>query len=369
MPDALKRDEKVDYRHGWFFVTINTRDYVPVLSTCEGDPSIPDGEEGAPVCRYTPLGIKIIENWKSIPSFHSGASVDSIEAMPDHIHGLIYLKPENTEHLGHIIRGFMIACSHAYWDILEIRWRDGHPTEGRQLPGGTPPDRRFTDRDHTHSLRGPALFVHGYNDTEPITEKQVATKRAYIKEQARKRLIQGKKHRCLIKYRNNHSKNWTEKRPLLANASDDIKARLKREASGLVLDYMGSWPLMAAKNKLPLVCHRKDAKLFEEQKEAVMTAARNGAVIVGAFISPREKEIREALITELLPIIEIVDNGFTERYKPSGKAFYAMAEGRLTQISCWEYRYEKDFVITREMCLVMNELARVISGKRDDWWK
>ena len=30
-PDALKRAPEVDYYHGWFFVTLNTRNEVPVL--------------------------------------------------------------------------------------------------------------------------------------------------------------------------------------------------------------------------------------------------------------------------------------------------------------------------------------------------
>ena len=74
-------------------------------------------------------------------------------------------------------------------------------------------------------------------------------------------------------------------------------------------------------------------------------------------------------MVELLPFIEIMDNGFADRYKPTGKAFYACAENRLLQISCWRYEYRKDAIVSREMCLVMNELARVITQRNDDWWK
>lgn len=55
LPDALKRDPSVNYTEGWFFVTLNTRNEVPILSTCEGSPDIPDGEPGAPYCDYTEL--------------------------------------------------------------------------------------------------------------------------------------------------------------------------------------------------------------------------------------------------------------------------------------------------------------------------
>ena len=89
-----------------------------------------------------------------------------------------------------------------------------------------------------------------------------------------------------------------------------------------------------------------------------------------------------------------MDNGFSERYKPSGKAFYAVAEALRLEVTPWEYEYlprefhpakdgqgrpvlnaaghtEKEEMphISREMCLVMNEVVRLISRKPDDWWK
>ena len=101
----------------------------------------------------------------------------------------------------------------------------------------------------------------------------------------------------------------------------------------------------------------------------MLHAARSGAIIVSAFISPKEREIRNQLMLEFLPFIEITDNGFPDRYKPAGKAFYACAENRLVQITCWRYEYARETVVSREMCLVMNELARVISKEKDEWWK
>jgi len=39
-------------------------------------------------------------------------------------------------------------------------------------------------------------------------------------------------------------------------------------------------------------------------------------------------------------------------------------------VTCWRYEYQKDGVmVSREMCMVMNQLARIISGCDDDWWK
>lgn len=388
LSDALKRDPLVNYYEGWFFVTLNTRDEAPLLSTCVGSPSVKDGEDGAPRCAYSELGEGVRKVIASIPEFHKSVEVIASEVMPEHLHMLLHLHPGGKEHLGKIISGFMSGCTHAYWDTLGIDWRKDHPTQGVNKEGGkgekksaaahSKPDR---DRDHTRSYRGPALFVRGYNDVEALTEEQVEIKRAYIRDQARKRLIQGDRHMCFMKHRHQHSRNWTVARVMDAIGADrfyhynpdkrhEAQQRvLARLIDNAGLDYLGNLGIMASEHKVPLVCHRADAWQFERQKAAVMAAAREGAVIVSAFISPKEREIREQLMVELWPFVEIMDNGISERYKPIGKAFYAVAENRLVQIAPWSYRYQKDVAISREMCLVMNELARVISGRQDDWWK
>jgi len=416
--EGLRRDPNVDYYHGWFFVTLNTRDEVPVLSWCEGDVAKDHGEPGAPRCVYTEVGKGVLEAWKKMAEVCKTVEIDLYEAMPEHFHGLVHLLPDNKRHLGSLISGFMSGCSHAYWDTLGIEWRKNRDEKikakqmgGKNAYASLTPDR---DRDHSHSLIGPALFVHGYNDVEPITEEQVEVKRAYIRDQAKKRLIQGDHHECFRKYRHQHSKNWTVERCMQAIVVDrtfrydaekrekamlNVLGRLNRDACafddtntvvtlpsgrqvgmpGIALDFIGSKALLYSQKKLPLVCHSAEAGRFEEQKEAVMDTARKEWTIVSAFISQKERDIKQQLMVEGLPFIEITDNGYSDRYKGTGKAFYALAENRLCQISPWTYIYQKDApakdgekkvaTISREMCLVMNELARVISEREDDWWK
>ena len=376
-PDALKRDSLSNYLEGYYFVTLNTRGESPVLSSVEGTIGA-TGADG-PHCRYTKLGERVKEVIRSIPEFHPHVRVIDAEVMPEHLHILLHLLPENKEHLGRIIGGFMIGCSHTYWDMLGIDWRNMRKEANTRAAA-----LKWQDRNHTRSFRGPALFVHGYNDVEAITEEQVQIKIAYIRSQAERRLIKGRMHRCFCIERGKHSRNWSTEVAMRAVAADpffasnkdkclaaqrNVTARLATDERGACLDYLGFPPLMADEKKLPLICHRKDAAQFEQQKEAVMNAARNGWIIVSAFISPKEKEIKTQLMVELLPFIEIMDNGFADRYKPTGKAFYACAENRLLQISCWRYEYRKNATVSREMCLVMNELARVITQRNDDWWK
>ncbi len=395
-PDALKRNPLNDYTEGWFHVTLNTRGEAPVLGYIVGDPDAEDGSENAPRCVLTELGRKVEESWNRNPSVYPGIENIEFQVMPEHVHGLVRLKAENKKHLGQIVYGFMVGCTHGYWDTLGIPWREMTYEKGARAP-------EWQDRDHTRSYRGPALMVRGYNDVEAVTEEEIETKRLYIRNNPRKRLItRSKPDRFRVK-RNGHSENWTLERALAAVAADpwigrdvekcrmlqsNVNRRLKRQPDDenvLALDYVGNRDLLAADRKVSLICHRADAGLFEQQKAAVLQAAREGAVVVSAFVSPKERDIMKQLMLEQLPFIELMDNGLSDRYKPVGKAFYSTAENRHVQMTCWTYVYgnlnlnanlnvnlnlnANQPSISREMCLVMNELARIISGVGDDWWK
>lgn len=438
-PDALKRNPLYKYKEGWFHVTLNTRGEAPVLGYITGNPDAEDGTPDAPRCVLTELGRKVEEVWKAIPSYYPEVEIDEFIAMPEHVHGLLHLKPTNKVHLGQIIRGFMIGCTHGYWDTLGIVWGDA-----AQYGSGIP--HAFTDRDHTRSFRGPALMVHGYNDVEAIGDEEIEIKRQYIHNNPRKHLIQRNKPDLFHIHRNMTSANWTPERIMLGlcadrfiaadrnrqieawrqvttkgirNSRGKVSATLKFQpqvttannttngatnnaTNGAmtnvqthpVIELVGNMELLK-RPLFPLVCHRADGHLYEQQKEAVLKVAREqGGVIVTACVSPKERDIVKMLQQELLPVIEVMDNGFSDRYKPTGKAFYAVAEQRRLEVSPWEHEYRRREMrpvkdeqgnavldadgkpemeeipdISRETCMVMNELVRVISKKADDWWK
>lgn len=392
LPAALKRNATTNYYEGYFFITLNTRNYAPILSFITGRPDAPDDAPDAPACEYTELGRKVMAVWQSVPRFHPQVEIIAAEAMPDHFHGLLRLLPGNRKHLGRMVNGFMIACTHDYWDTLDIKWRDMKKDPNKSDRDAS---RDWYDRDHTCSFRGPSLFVRGYNDMEAVTPEQVQTKLRYIREQARRALIKGTLRDRFLVHRSCTARGWTldtirrglradrfyahnpdrlehilrSLLPRIPMLPAIVSASPSASSPKPLLSYVGCSALLSAERKLPLVCHRSDAPFFERQRDAVLRAAREGAVIVSAFVSPKEREIGRLLLMEQLPVIEVCDNGFGDRYKPSGKSFYACAENRLVQISPWNYEYCPDLAVNREVCLVMNELARVIAGVGDGWWK
>ena len=161
-PDALKRNPFNNYTEGWFHVTLNVRGEAPVLGYIAGDAEAPDGSENAPRCVLTDLGKKVEEEWRGIGHYYQLCVCEEIQVMPEHLHALLHLLPDNKGHLGRIINGLMIGCTHCYWDTLGIPWRKMREEKDAAASNNNQDKAlraQWQDRDHTRSFRGPSLFV------------------------------------------------------------------------------------------------------------------------------------------------------------------------------------------------------------------
>lgn len=121
---------------------------------------------------------------------------------------------------------------------------------------------------------------------------------------------------------------------------------------------------------LPLLCHRKDRHLLEQQRMACLAAAKQGAVIVSACISPQENALFKELLSAGYRTIRIEDNGFPDIYHPSQDRQHYCATGTHLIITPWRYHYvAKDQSIRTAYCKTMNCIAQAVCRTRDDWWK
>ena len=88
--------------------------------------------------------------------------------------------------------------------------------------------------------------------------------------------------------------------------------------------------------------------------------ARHGTVLVSPAISPGEKKVMKMAQEAQCRVIKIVDNGFSDMYKPAGKDFDACARGDLLLVSPWAHRNEK-IDLTKQLCEELNSLAAAIA--------
>jgi hypothetical protein len=118
-----------------------------------------------------------------------------------------------------------------------------------------------------------------------------------------------------------------------------------------------------------VVCHRRDKKLFAQQKERCLQAARQGVVLVSARIAHGEQEIIDATLAAGLPVVLIADNGMPDRYHPSAERMEQCLAGRLLIVTPWQYHYvEADEGISEPWCKAMNAVAQALCRTADNWW-
>lgn len=420
-----RRSHSHDYsRSGYYHITISTTKALhQPLGQIAGRLDKPDGDSDAPHVVLSPLGQMVEQELReSIQRHYPMLEVMDYVVMPEHLHFLLVAHRDivsnggKPTHLGQVIAGFKYGCNKRYWAMT-----------GRAKPGSTPaataggtaaaPEaappaaiRSTTPAAEPPGTRGsvlgdsvakleadvkpgtvgkpgavgkldaPPLFDAGYCDVMPIDEAQLATQRAYIRANPRSRLLRTTNRQWLQPQRNTVNtavsiralKGYLQRecpRQMAPDGFAVITQRLLQEDGYVVCDSYGNVELLHRK-LLPVVCHRKDAALFEQQKARCLAEAAAGAVLVSARISQGEQDIMDAASTLGFPVVRIEDNGFPDIYHPSAQRMDDCASGRLLLITPWSYQLRSHTEnITTLVCKTMNCIAQAVCRQKDDWWK
>ena len=419
---------------GVYHITINVaRGLKQPLGRIGGQLCKPDGDSDAPHVDLSPVGRMVEEELReSIHRFYPMLEVQDYVVMPEHLHFLLVAHSDvvsqsgKLTHLGHVIAGFKYGCNKRYWAMMgRINLATESPgtlattapsTLASPSPGtltttaaGTlaPPsagthetpsagthatpapetlgaERRQNDGsvlgDSVAKEKLPPLFEAGYCDIMPVDADQLATQRAYIHANPRSRLMRMTNQQWLHPQRHTIDTAVSLRalygylqrecpRQLTDEVFSTLVNRLLKVGDCVVCDSYGSKELLS-RRMLPVVCHRKDASLFEQQKDCCLREAAAGAVLVSARISKGEQEIMDAVLLRGYPIIRIEDNGFPEIYHPSADRMDCCAAGQQLLIAPWSYQYRtREDSISVPFCKTMNCVAQAICKMRDDWWK
>ena len=224
------------------------------------------------------------------------------------------------------------------------------------------------------------LFAAGYCDVMPLRGGQLATQRAYIKGNPRSRLLRSGS-RSLHVQRGGIATALTPAAlcgflrrecgaAFTPAAWEEIRADLLMAPDGTITcDTFGSRALLAG-SLLPVVCHRKDAARFGEQKQRCLDAAARGAVLVSARIAKGEQAIMDEALHGGFPVVLIADNGFGDRYHPSADRLSHCAAGRQLLVTPWTFQYKgTSDSIHVPRCKTMNCVAQALCHTKDNWWK
>lgn len=241
----------------------------------------------------------------------SAILLKKIIVMPDHVHFIIHVREYLPAHLGRYISRLKTVCT------LAVSELPGYPVD--------------TDGNPLH------IFEDNYHDRIIRNDSMLETERRYLDDNPRRYLL-----------RKQHPEYFSSPVRITINGEH-------YSAFGNILLLKDIHPEPA------IISRRYTPEHLSRLKAGWEEAARSRKALVSPFISKPEKEIKKAVLESGGRIIEILDNGFPERYKPSGTAFDLCLEGRLLQIAPLVYETSK-IPLTRNRALELNATARKIAA-------
>ena len=233
-----------------------------------------------------------------------------------------------------------------------------------------------------------SLFAPGFCDVMPVDARQLETQRTYIRNNPKNRLLRSYNRACLSPRRQSFVTALTlpalrkyllrECGPSFATPATltAIESRLltvstaEGNRSYVALDTFGDHTLLTTRKCLPVVCHRKSAACFEQQRARCMEEAARGALLISARIAPGEQRIIDEVAAKGYPVALIADNGFADRYHPSERRLAACTCGSMLIATPWHYEYRpKDEHLSVSFCKTMNCVVQAVCRLSDDWWQ
>ena len=324
--------------------------------------------------RLSQLGERVRSNFLSIGSRYKEVEVIALQMMPDHLHGILFVREHMQHTLGQIISGFKSGCNKDYRELIlgqapsapavssssalpssptapsvpsssavpssSVSCVVAMPRQTQPQPHATPsqlsrprPPRSVYDRERGH------LFASGYNDRILFHANQLEAWKNYLADNPR---------RLYLKRTFFH----------LLSPHFDV------QVAGYTFSAIGNLDLLNAPRRLQVrVSRRCTPAQIQEEVSRYLAAARDGTVLVSPAISPGEKAVMRAAFDASLPVIVLVENGFTPLSKPGGEQFYACSAGRLLMLAPWPHHNEHR-TITAAQCQALNLMATAICAKK-----
>ena len=345
-PSMLRRFLGHDYTdRQMYMITMVTEGRRQLFGQVVGKSDAPKGSPDMPRVVLSELGRRVADEWHATSLHHLEIEVIALQMMPDHLHGILFVKEKIEKPLGIALRGFKQSCNRLYRELVlgqktvppvpyvALATQQTEPST-QQIELSTQQTRPKKDRrgeDRSHGL----LFARGYNDKLLLRSGQLEIWKRYLADNPR-RLLMKREHPDLFRVQRN------------------------LEVAGITFSAIGNRFLLDRPVLLQVQCSRRLTETEIETKiKEYLTAARQGAVLVSPAISPGEKKVMRAAFDEGLPLVYLQENGFTDLAKPAGYRMEACARGQLLILAPWNHHNEQA-TISRDQCLKLNELAHLV---------
>ena len=435
IPQMHQRSMHHDYHgRGIYLVTLCTEGRRPLLGKLVGGSL----EEAA--VEPSALGNEVLRCWNQIPDIQrhlaeqkaakTGAPCNrdirllDCQLMPDHFHGIIFIRQDMDIALGDVIRGFMVGCTKAFNGKMnaipqlekeaasELAASLAAPkvaslaaskvaskAASPQICGA--PNRSNLGGQGEGSAQGDIQAGPG----SPQGGIQAGSASAQGDIQARPGSAQGGilvddglSVGCSAYSRDLGQRGSAPLRPLwekgfhdrllqhegqLQNMIDYVRDNprrlmLRRQHSSLfVVQHQvryGRWSFSSVGQlrllDAPLVAVHVRRYFTLDQRRDYMNgcilAARRGAVLVSPFISEHEKRVRDEAFREGLCCIQLCNEAFSDYYKPAGELITPCADGRLLLLTLVTGA-PQERRITRDECTSLNAVAESMARQSNEY--
>ncbi len=317
VPSMHRRMVGHDYQERqMYMITMVTEDRRPLLGRVVGKSEAHPDTPDAPRTEPSELGRCVEQCWHEIAFRYTQIDVLAFQLMPDHFHGILFVKERIEKPLGKVLLGFKQGCNKAFRELVPS------VAVSQQQTG-----RAKTDRKHG------LLFEPSYNDKLLLQKGQLKRWNNYLRDNPR-RLLMKREHPDLFRVQRGLS------------------------VGNLSFSAIGNQFLLQRPVLLQVQCSRRLTEAEIQERVAYFTkAAAGGAVLVSPSISPGEKAVMRAAFEQGFPLIYLQENGFTDLAKPGGQRMEACARGQLLILAPWEHHNEHT-TISRNQCLSLNDMAR-----------
>ena len=351
--------------------------------------------------RVEPRAIgRIVEAcWREIPGQWPGVELIECQLMPDHFHGILFVREQQKKKLGNIIGSFKSKSSSRAGELARTR--------ASAEPGGA---------------HAPGLWAPGYVDLILFRKGQLEKMINYIRDNPRRLGIK-RSNPTLFKVLRDREINFAARgeaqnpeastepaargeagAPALAAAGEGAGSAPARVRAGIppwhgpatghfeaignhfLLDrpvicqiqcsrsffaykrerLQGGWRICRDAAGKPII--EKTSPEFEEKAAAALRAAAQGAVLLSPCISHGEREIARRAFEAGHRVITLQNKGFSPLYKPGGKLFETCAAGNLLMLAPCNIAARGDAennrrldAMTREQAQVLNRIAQLIA--------
>ena len=315
-----------------YMLTMITEGRLALFGEVVGRSSAEAGSKDAPRMEFSELGRRVAEEWWGIPRYYPQVEIVSLQMMPDHLHGILFVREQMPCDLSRLVRGFKTGCNRHFRALFPAVPSVAPPvqfvaTQSQQ----TKPQHPKPKDDRSHGL----LFARGFNDKLLLREGQLQRWLDYLHDNPRRLLMKREQ-------------------------PDLFRVQRGLTIGSQTFSAIGNRFLLQRPVRMQVQCSRRlTADEIAERTAWFLAQGRRGAVLVSPCISPGEKAVMRAAFAEGLPLIVLQENGFTDLAKPGGARMEACARGQLLLLAPWEHHNER-ITIQRNQCLALNEMAKMI---------